>query len=610
MTRGISIRGRLVTLVIGAVVPLTIVGFAALWGLWGAKQQHLDESLEQQAELAAVVFDRWLDAQRQPLLTIAAYGPDRLRDPAVLGEELAAAAAPRGHWVDVHVLDAEGVTLTAHPPSGVTELPPRLAERLLSATRRGASAVETDWTGGGGRYLLAVAERAGDGAVVARVDSAALAEQFRGLTLPDRALVTLLDPSRRVIFRSESPNASIGAEVTDAATLAALESRPTSVAVLRSSLDGVERVYGLSRVGATGYSVTIGLPSATLYAPARRQLATYALASLAVMLSTVGAALLVARSIVAPLRLLSATAARFGEGDFSARAPIADMHTIALLGASFNAMAERLEAREARMAEVDRVKSDFVSSVSHELRTPLTTIKALARLLMREGITAEKRREYVDTIAAECDRQIDLVLNLLDLSRIEGGVFRTKLGRVDVAEVVAACARAAGRGVEMRGHELLVDVGPEVPAACADSKALGRVLGNLIENAIKYTPDGGRIVVAARAEGERVAVSVSDNGRGVPAEDVPRLFDKFHRGRVYAEAAPQSGNPDEVDVSGVGLGLFLARNVMEQMGGRIGVETELGRGSTFTLYLPVWRAGGCDTDDEREARDAGATVGG
>ena len=131
----------------------------------------------------------------------------------------------------------------------------------------------------------------------------------------------------------------------------------------------------------------------------------------------------------------------------------------------------------------------------------------------------------------------------------------------------------------------------------------------MVENAIKYTPDGGRIVVAARADGEWVAISVSDNGRGIPAEDVPRLFDKFHRGRVYAEAAPQSGNPDEVDVSGVGLGLYLARNVMEQMGGRIGVETELGRGSTFTLYLPIWPTGGETTDDGKEARDAGATVG-
>jgi signal transduction histidine kinase len=598
----------LVTLVIGAVVPLTVVGLVALWGLWGAKRQHLDESLEQRAELAAVIFDRWLEAERQPLITIAAYERDQLRDKAALDTDLAAAAAPRGHWVDVRVLDATGATLAVHPANATTELPAGLAERLLAKTRDAGSAVETDWTSGEGRYLLAIAVRGEGGAVVARVDGAALEDQFHALTLPDRALVTVLDPTYRVIFRSERSDATVGAELTDAATRSALESGPTSVLV-RSELDGVERVYGISRVGATGYSVTVGVPSAVLYAQARQQLATYTFVSLAVVLSTIGAALLVARSIVAPLRLLTATAERFGEGDFSARAPTTDMHTIARLAASFNAMADRLEAREAHLAEIDRIKSDFVSSVSHELRTPLTTIKALTRLLGREGLAPEKRREYVDTIAAECDRQIDLVLNLLDLSRIEGGVFRTRLGRADVPEIVTACAKAAGRGVEMRGHELVVEVDADLPAACADAKALGRVLGNVVENAIKYTPDGGRIVVAARAEGEWVAISVTDNGRGVPPEDVPRLFDKFHRGRAFAAAAPQSGNPDEVDVSGVGLGLYLARNVMEQMGGRIGVETELGRGSRFTLYLRRWDESRCGATVEEEQHNAGAIAG-
>ena len=609
MRTGISIRGRLVTLVIGAVVPLTVVGLVALWSLWAAKREQLDAALEQQAELAAVVFDRWLDAERQPLLTIAAYGPTRLRDPAALAEDFAAAAAPRGHWVDVRVLDATGATLAAHPPGAGPVLPVGLGERLVATARQRGSAAETDWTGAEGRFLLAVAVPAGDGVVVARVDGAAVGEQFRRLSLPDRALVTLLDPTSRVVFRSERESAAVGVEIADAAMRSALESGPTSV-VVSSAIDGVERVYGVSRVGSTGYGVTVGVPSDVLYAPARRQLATYALVSLAVLLSTVGAALVVARSIVEPLRLLGATAARFGEGDFSARAPTAGMKAIALLAASFNAMADRLEAREARMAEIDRVKSDFVSSVSHELRTPLTTIKALTRLLGREGLAAEKRREYLDTIAAECDRQIDLVLNLLDLSRIEGGVFRTRLGRVEVPEIVTACAKAAGRGVEMRGHELVVEVDEELPAACADAKAFGRVLGNVVENAIKYTPDGGRIVVGARPDGEWIAVSVADNGRGIPPEDVPRLFDKFHRGRAFASEAPQSGNPDEVDVSGVGLGLYLARNVMEQMGGRIGVETELGRGSTFTLYLPAWHAGRCGEGVEEEKRDAGATVGG
>ena len=144
---------------------------------------------------------------------------------------------------------------------------------------------------------------------------------------------------------------------------------------------------------------------------------------------------------------------------------------------------------------------------------------------------------------------------------------------------------------------------------CADPKALRRVLSNLTENAIKYTPDGGRIIVSADEMEDQVAISVTDNGRGIPPEDMPILFDKFHRGRPAPHsAAMRNASTDaefleDADVSGVGLGLYLARNVMEQMGGRIGVESEVGRGSTFTLHLPMWRDGRCNNLDIEEHDD-------
>lgn len=144
---------------------------------------------------------------------------------------------------------------------------------------------------------------------------------------------------------------------------------------------------------------------------------------------------------------------------------------------------------------------------------------------------------------------------------------------------------------------------------CADPKALRRVLSNLIENAIKYTPDGGRIIVSADEMEDQVAISVTDNGRGIPPKDMPILFDKFHRGRpaphsaAMRDASTDAEFLEDADVSGVGLGLYLARNVMEQMGGRIGVESEVGRGSTFTLHLPMWRDGRCNNLDIEEHDD-------
>jgi signal transduction histidine kinase len=587
------------TLAVGGVIPLLVVGLTVLWVVWRGKQQQLNEALEQQAELAAVVFDRWLDAQRQPLVTIASYPAERLNDSTALEADLKAALVTRPHWIDLRVVDASG-RAGATQPTGAESLPAGVAERLLDEARRGVSDVETDWTRGEGRYVLVVAVPIeGGGAVIARIDGAALKEPLQGITLPDRALVTLLDERRRVVYRSQTPESAIGFDLSDSQKLSALDRQNTAVVRVKSTLDGVERVYGLARVGTTGYVVMAGVPSEILYASAWRQLTGYALVSLIVVFCIMTGALLIARSIARPVRLLSFAAEQFGEGNFSARAPSEGRDEISRLGSSFNAMAERLEKREARRAELDRLKSEFVSSVSHELRTPLTTIKALTKLLLRDGLSEAKRREYVETISVECDRQIDLVLNLLDLSRIEGGVFRITHERVDVSEVISSVVKSEARSAEKRKHELRVEPFGELPRVCADPKALRRVLSNIIENAIKYTPDGGRIQLSARAEGDEVLIGVEDNGRGIPAEDMPILFDKFYRGRPAPHSEATRGATtdaellEDADVSGVGLGLYLGRNVMEQMGGKIGVVSEVGRGSRFTLHLPVWRDGGC-----------------
>jgi signal transduction histidine kinase len=607
-----SIRGRLLTLAIGGVLPLLIVGLAVLWIVWNEKRNQLNESLEQQAELVGVVFDRWLDAQYQPLRTIASYPPDHLSDPPALKGNLHAAIIGRPHWVDLRVLDSTGRVM-AIEPAGAGNLPSGLSDKLLDEAKRGASDIETDWTRGEGHYLLAVETPVEGGAVIARIEGSALKDALHGITLPERAVVTLLDQNHRIIYRSQTTESAVGLDLSGMNQLSAVNERNTAVVVSKSSVDDVERVYGLSRVGNTGYVVMVGVQSSILYASAWRQLMGYAVIGLILVFCAVTAALLIARSIARPVRLLNFAAEEFGGGNFSARAPANGRDEISSLGRNFNAMAERLQKREERFAELDRLKSEFVSTVSHELRTPLTTIKALTRLLMREGLDESKRREYIETISVECDRQIDFVLNLLDLSRIEGGVLRVTHQRVDVQEVISSVVKSETRSAEKRRHDLRLDTNLKVPAVCADPKELRRVLSNIVENAIKYTPDGGRIVLSALQQDGQVAISVADNGRGIPPEDMPILFDKFHRGRPAPHSEAMRGATtdaeflEDADVSGVGLGLYLARNVMEQMGGRITVESEVGRGSTFKLHLPVWRDGGCNKRSSEE-RDDGKTV--
>lgn len=609
-----SIRGRLLALALGGVLPLLITGLIALRVVWSEKQNQINESIEQQAELAAVVFDGWLDAQYQPLRTIASYPSDQLKDPRALEPDLKAALIHRKHWLDLRVLDVTG-NIVAIEPLNAGNLASGVAEKLLNDTKHSLQDVETDWTHGEGHYLLAVAVPVKDGgAVVAHIDGAAIGEPLRDITLPDRALITLLDQHHRVIYRSQTANSALGVDLSEADQVSVLQDRNSAVMVRESAIDGVERVYGLSRVGNTGYLVTVGVPSEVLYATAWRQLLGYAVVGLIVVFCTMTGALLIARSIARPVRLLNFAAESFGRGNFSARAPAEGRDEISRLGTNFNAMAERLQKREERFAELDRLKSEFVSTVSHELRTPLTTIKALTRLLMRDGLEETKRREYIETISVECDRQIDFVLNLLDLSRIEGGVLRVTHQRVDVSEVITAAVKSQARSAEKRRHELRLE-SVQVSPVCADPKELRRVLSNVVENAIKYTPDGGHIVLSAIEEDGRVAISISDDGRGIPPEDLPILFDKFHRGRQVNQnqvnqsvATTDAELLDDADVSGVGLGLYLARNVMERMNGHISVESAVGRGSTFTLHLPVWTNRACNGSLNEDYADGKAVV--
>jgi len=610
-----SIRGRLLTLAVGGVLPLLLVGLTALWVVWREKRRELNDSLEQQSELVAVVFDRWLDGQYQPLRTIASYSSDHLNDPARLKVSLQAAISPRRAWIDIRVLDSTG-RIVALEPAGAGNLPAAVSEKVLGEAKRGASDLETDWTWGEGHYLLALSVPLEDGgAVIARMDGSALQDALHGITLPERAVVTLLDQNQRLVYRSQTSEAALGLDLSGTDQLSALNDRNTAVVVTRSSVDHVERVYGLGRVGVTGYVVMVGVQSAILYASAWRQLMGYAVIGLVVVFAAVTAALLIARSIARPVRLLGFAAEEFGGGNFSARAPAEGRDEISRLGQNFNAMAQRLQKRQERFTELDRLKSEFVSTVSHELRTPLTTIKALTRLLMRDGLDETKRREYLETISVECDRQIDLVLNLLDLSRIEGGVLRVTHERVDVQEVLSSVVKSETRSAEKRNHDLRFDQNVAVPAVCADPKELRRVVSNIVENAIKYTPDGGSIKLSALPEDGHVAITVTDNGRGIPPEDMPILFDKFHRGRparhseAMRDATTDAEFLEDADVSGVGLGLYLARNVMEQMGGHISVESQVGRGSTFKLHLPLWADGACNKLNSKEHGDGETVVG-
>lgn len=596
-----GIRGKLLLLAAGIAVPLVLVGALDLRNMWRLSRAQLDDSVKQQVDLASVALERWLDDQKKALDAIAALAGDNdIRTPTIR-ENLENVLRTRPFWLDLRITNAAGTTLMSQPTRREI-LPNALSDYLVSEMReRNSWAVVTDRTVDEARpiVIIAVPIQKG-GAVIARIDGAAINELFDSIELSPQVVISVVDSDGRILYRRRGSEASSEADVSWAPLSSVLTNERTNVVELTSPIDGVKRVYGMAHVRETGLVAMIGIPSSRLYEPARSRLIRYTLVGLIALLLAVVAALVIERSIVLPIRRLRATAQRLGGGDLTARAPRLGGGEIGDLGTAFNAMATQIAEREERLTELDRLKSEFVSNVSHELKTPLTTIKLLAHLLRRGDVTEEERLDHSETIAVECDRQIDFVGNLLDLSRIESGAYRLRKTRLDIRELIDSCVEVERHRAESLNLTLTSKLPRGLSAVRGDHEALRRVIRGLIDNAIKYTPEGGQIKVSAQESTESIAINISDTGKGIAATDLPHVFEKFYRAGLET---------DDASAPGVGLGLYLAQHIVGQLNGEISVASTAGAGTTFTLRLPRW-IDGVAADEQEEDKHVKALAGG
>ena len=231
------------------------------------------------------------------------------------------------------------------------------------------------------------------------------------------------------------------------------------------------------------------------------------------------------------------------------------------------------------MKILDRLKSEFVATVSHELRSPLSTIHEQIALVLRDMVQGDSEREQYLLARAKEKTQglISLIGDLLDLSRIESGSVCQELKPVQLEDLLRSIVDFLSTRSRSRGQELTLEVPPTpLPPLTADPLALESIFGNLITNAINYTPDGGEIRVAAEVAGERVQVRVSDTGFGIEADKLDRIFERFYRVK----------NEKTRFITGTGLGLSIVKGLVQTLGGTITVASEPGKGSTFTVALP------------------------
>jgi signal transduction histidine kinase len=333
-----------------------------------------------------------------------------------------------------------------------------------------------------------------------------------------------------------------------------------------------------------------------------------ATAIITVFLAMMVAYVIVRYVIVKPLKHLRDVSDEVARGNIQARADIHTADEFEDLAKAFNKMLrhltdvqEELREREStldlkvdelaqlnmRLYEMNRLKSDFLATMSHELRTPLNSIIGFSDVLGSIKSLDDKQKRYVQNIQKSGRVLLDMINDILDLAKIESGKMEVRLSEFRIDDMIAAQCDMARPLAERKNIDVDCDIEPGLPTMFQDQGKVQQILNNLLSNAIKFTPEGGRIVISARRGPQgNLLMGVADTGVGIAEEDQTSIFEKFRQGA----SALSGGDAMTREHSGTGLGLSIVKELAKLLGGEVYLQSQLGKGSTFTVELPFSRA--------------------
>jgi signal transduction histidine kinase len=378
--------------------------------------------------------------------------------------------------------------------------------------------------------------------------------------------VQVIDLHGRII--ADSWGMPSGEPVTAADVRSALAGR---TGIWRGEMPGTgEAVLAVSlpvRIGEQQAGVLRHVTSTRYLDQALFRIAVVSMAvSFGVILLAMFLSRLIASRIVRPIRELTRVAGEISSGNFSARAVKADDDEIGVLAETMNAMSREL-------AKMEQLKNEFISSVSHELRTPLTALKGWGETFRSGSLSKEDEIYGLSVMEKETERLIGLVEDLLDFSKYQSGKIELRKEPFDLVEVVEETVAQFRRLSERKSIWLSSETDSRSLVIKGDRHRLKQVLVNLLDNSVKFTPDGGTISLVIGKVSDSIRIVVSDTGIGIPADDLSRIMDKFYKGRS--------------EQGGSGLGLAICKEIIRLHEGKIEVESQEGAGTTFTVTLPV-----------------------
>ena len=296
---------------------------------------------------------------------------------------------------------------------------------------------------------------------------------------------------------------------------------------------------------------------------------TIFMSTLWLMLAVLVATYFISERLVSPIRAMSKAAKSFAKGQFDVRVPVRGNDEIAELASAFNNMAASLASNE----EMRRL---FLANVSHDLRTPMTTISGFIDGILDGAIPKEKHEYYLGVIASEVRRLSRLVSALLDITKIQAGERKFTMENLDICEMCRQVLISSEQRIEAKKLDVEFECDRDNMYAVGDKDAIHQIVYNLMDNAIKFSYEGGKYRISIKEDGQKIVTSVYNEGVGIPESDIPYVFDRFYK----------SDKSRGLDKTGVGLGLYIARTIIDAHGENIFVESEKGKWCRFTFTLP------------------------
>jgi two-component system, NtrC family, sensor kinase len=455
---------------------------------------------------------------------------------------------------------------------------------------------------------IAVAEASpGEGVIVADVDLGSVIDAIRRAQIGTAGYAYAVDADGRVI--AHTSNISLVLADTNLGALpqvhAALTGAVTTHGVVTNGRDPQETevLSAFESVDPPGWRVFVEEPLSEAFAPIQAAIWRTVVLLVVFLLVAIATSVLLARNLARPIEAIQVAAAKIGSGSLDQRIEVSSRDELGALAQEFNQMAARLQASYSgleqqvqerthelarALAELDTKsreleaaslhKSEFLADMSHELRTPLNAISGFSQVLRKQllGEINEKQAEYLDDILASARHLTTLIDDVLDLSKVEAGQIELEIALFSLRDALDDGVVIVRERATLEAVRVSVSSDPDLDQVIGDERRIRQVVFNLLSNAVKFAPPGGTVEVAAASVDGEVQVSVSDSGPGIAPEDQARIFEDFQQAAAGKEQR-----------EGTGLGLALSKRLVELHGGRIWVESDLGKGSKFVFTLPV-----------------------